>query len=169
MSLDYRSALEAQAWALLEASAAFTAAFKAGNRIKASGDGWLRERAKGAPADYPQLKIELRGGSDQAAPKVFAMNSTSYASSVCDVPIPMSQQLALIFTYDKLKTGDQTPLETIAEKVLRAKWPKFGLAYVTNFSMSTTRRELQVSGSAKQQTTLLMNFNLRPMLSQLSG
>lgn len=169
MSLDYRSALENQAWALLEADTPFSSAFLAGNRIKMSGDGWLRQKFKGAQADYPEIKIELRNGSQPTPPKVMAMNDTAFTSATCNMTIPLSQQLAVILTYAKLKTGNQSPLESIAEGVFWRKWPKFGLPYVLNFTMSTTRKEVTVKNTAMQQTTVLIAFQLRPLLSALSA
>lgn len=168
--LDYRSQLEARLWTLLEADSGFVAAFVAGRRIKMSGDGWLRERVLRAPADYPQIKIELRGGpAAPAPPRVFAMNSTSYTSATVNATVPITQQLAIVLTYDKLASADQTPTEAAIERVLWAAWPKFGLSYVAGSTFSTSRKNDSINNIVRPQTTILITFNLRPWLSDLTS
>lgn len=168
MSLDYKLALESAAWSLLEASAAFTTEFTAGRRLKQSGDKWLRELHLRAPADFPSIAIEIRNGTiPPGMPRTFGMNSTGFTYATCDLSLPFTQQIAIVITYDKVRSGDATPLETIVEKLVMSKWPKFGLSWVQNFSTSTSRTEMNVGGVRRPRTTILLAFQCRTLLSTL--
>lgn len=171
MPLDYRAAIENQAWSFLQADSTFVAKFSAGRRINMTGDGWLRRHYLRAPGDFPSIAVELRGSLSPAAPpKIFLMNSTGFSSSQCDMSVPLTQQLAIVITYESKKTLDQTPLEADVEAIFWRKYPKFGLSYVVSFvATSSNRKDVNFNGSIRPQTTLLYMFQLRPLLSQLSA
>lgn len=171
MPLDYRSQIEAAAWALLEADAPFAAAFRIGNRIKLSGDGWLREHMKGSPADYPQIKIEPRG-TPRIEPPPRVYGAAPYMAAVADAATIINQQLAIIITYpaEGLRIASELPLlESLIEKWLWAKWPTYGLSYVTQATWTMTRRDARIKNNVHPETTFLISFSLMPMLSQLTA
>lgn len=123
---------------------------------------------------WPRAFINVTVDEAQRPPMVFAMNSTSYASTLVDVPIPCSATVVLFLIHQNLKPSqeDRYPLESAVRSSLMAKWPKLGKSYVTNFSIGERRKE-EVSERTKKErravTEFTLTLTLRPMLSQLTG
>src|SRR5690348_14004766 len=109
---DFKKQLDTAIWTLLEANSTFTGLVVIGRRLKAYTDGEARKRIQRGAADYPQVKLEVSGGTQNVnAAKVFAQNDTAFTYATVDTIIPSTQIATLIITYDKEDADDQTPLE----------------------------------------------------------
>lgn len=145
-ALDIDQQLDAAIWALLEANTDITTVYFAdvGRRLKAypttQSDGEAKKRLQRGPNDYPQLKVDVTGGSIGVnAPRVFAMNSTSYTAATCDAPVPVTHLVTVTVTFDKEDSPSQTPIEAAIRASFFAKWPNLGIAGITGFVMNRTR------------------------------
>lgn len=174
-TIDYRLALHNQVWTLLEANSAFTPLVKPGNRIKATTDAYARRMNRRAPADFPWVAVEIRGGARSGfrAPKTLGMNDTSATVTTLGDPIvPATQDVLITVVYDKQKLDVQTPVETAIEQSLYGKYPKLGLAYVTDFVLTKARKEVAEPGDDAVSRTvcaILLGVSLRLRLSQIVG
>lgn len=125
-----------------------------------------RQRAKiasKAPADFPQVKLSITGGSEQKGTITFGlMNGAN-----CDAIVPMVVTLMLVITHDTVTNASQTPLESYIDAGLHAVYPKLGISYCAGFTASFIRRDELVGGTSRTVRRTTINVNLRPHLATL--
>lgn len=139
-ALDLDQILDAAIWTLLEANLAFTTAVDAGRRLKSYTDGDARTRIHRGVNDYPQVKLEVAGGSvGQNAGKVFAQNDVAFTHATVDTIIPITQTATIFITYDKEPATDATALESAIRAALYAKYPTLGLARTVLQNIAKTK------------------------------
>jgi hypothetical protein len=129
---DYKGLLYDRLWAILESDADVTSIFKPGNRVKLSGDGWLRQKIHRAPSDYPSLAIYPTRSKDS----VYTQDPT-LAEGDIDFTThggSWSEQVDYTFTLrivtDRIRLNDIDPAEAAVVSAFRRAGPKLGLAWV---------------------------------------
>lgn len=175
MAIDFKSDLDAQAWALLEANDAFSAKFRPGNRIKDDTKAVPQRGILGKkPGEFPQIRIQVHDATPIARQQVrtFGMNSTSYTSAVIDIPVAITVKVVVTMIFDlSASKPDRFAAQSIVRAIWAAAYPKFGLAYVSGFSIDETQRQRKVLPTDQIErivVTQTLMFDLKPMLSQLS-
>lgn len=155
MATDFKKQLDTAIWGVLEANAAFTTLVSVGRRLKAYADAEPRKRIQRAVSDYPQVKVEVAGGSlGLGAVKTFAQNSTTFTYATCDTIVPLTQQASIIVTYEKEDLDNQTPLESAIRAALMSKWPTLGITGVTGFTIVESRPKDAGLVTCKMQLTV---------------
>lgn len=168
MALDAPKAIYTQLWTLLEASPAFAAAFPAGNRIKrtVTDGGQFPERVKTAPGDFPQIRMDMPGGSQGVnAPKYFH----GVADTKPDHAVPMRLQYRVTIIHDSLDETLALPKEAAVMNPLLNAAPRIGLAYVGGCELSQWLRRAQKHGDTlRLESTATITVSAAPNRSQLT-
>lgn len=169
MALDVSGGIYSQMWTLLEADAAFAAAFRPGNRIKGE-DEEKKVAVSSMPSDFPFVRITLGSPDARNVPKVFGQLSTTFSSADVDYPVPMTITGEIHIVHDRLNTNVQTTAEAKVIAPLLAKGPKLGLSYVGGFELGRATVGYRSFGGAKRQVNVIpFTVKAAPMLSQLTS
>lgn len=127
------------------------------------------------PNEFPNIRLDIIKSAlieDRKTPLTFGMNSVSFSSAVCNIPVSSEAVIRLMTTYPNIRMVDQTNLEAAIDSFLMSKFPKFGLQYVSNFSVVKSRvdeKDPELTQNAPRTITRrLITFNLRVMLAQFA-
>lgn len=174
--IDYKSDIDSAAWSLLESSDSFTQIFSANCRIKDNNQSQIRRNVLHGMNDYPQISINVMGGNpvSRNPPHTFAMNSVGFNYAVVDVPVPCTVMMVCEMKFDSANYSNKSfAAEAVVRSLFMSAYPKFGLPYVSDFSIADGRKNRQIFNDGAQinvdTRTYTLTFNLRPMLSQLSA
>lgn len=139
------------------------------------------QRAKkaimGAPADYPQVRLESTGFRiGQNAPKTFLMMHSWYSSSYGDFGTPFSMTILMTIVHERAQLGSQTPVEKAIRKYLESIWPTLGVVdsagrnCVDGFAVTGNRKDesSEITGEVLRAVTRAnIAITGRARLSQL--
>lgn len=173
MAIDVKSDLDAQAWARLRAKTGFSDYFYLGNQIQDDPKSGTQRIVPRLPNQaLIDIRVEDVTPIAPNAPRTFGMNATNFSSAVCDFAMPGTARIVVTMTFDP-KTTKERRLASISlvRSVWMAAYPKFGLAYVTGFTLSEPDRVQQRAAQQPQNkpivVTQTLSFTLKPKLSQL--
>jgi hypothetical protein len=177
-AIDYKSAIDTQAWALLEATDSASdptlqllTYFPVNCRRKDDNKQPMQQAMQVGVNDKSYIRIEVQNsdGIARNPPHVFGMNRTSFTKTDCDIVVPCTVKLIVEMGFDKsvATKANRFASENLVRSTLLATYPKFGLTYVHTFSMTDIKRDKVIDAKLMAITTLTLSFNLRPHLSQL--
>lgn len=168
MPVDYKSELTASMWTLLRAVGSFGTTFKAGNQYDERNGGSARQRlANRAPADFPNISVEIVGGDQQATrTPTFGLTGPTVSGSA-DAIIPITVTMRILMRFVSQKSDTQTAAETIVRQGLHTGYPKLGLSYVRDFTIRERRTPTSKAPMAIAETQWDIPVTMRLHLSQL--
>lgn len=113
-------------WDILEAGQTGTLC-KVGNRVKyATAQGWLKEAMTKAPADFPQVEIEVGSDSFHSAftkAPDFEIESANDAGQI-EWDIDRNEQVVITVTTDRIDVGGVNPVAEAVVDDLTAAGPR---------------------------------------------
>jgi hypothetical protein len=112
-------------WTIAEAYSAFADLVRVGNRLKLSGDGWMRKFFHGAPIDYPQLEIALGRYSHSGYTQTPTLGNE--LDGHCGVDITRVEQVNMTITVMATKTTTSHPLKESLIDAFMAAGPRLGI------------------------------------------
>lgn len=138
MPLDPMLVAYGAIWTALEADSGFVAVFKAGNRIKRTGeDSQQAQGMKTAIGDYPQIVI----GADapdylRGAPKFF----NAVGDMLPDYPVPIRLTFPVTILHDSLNLTSQSAVEAAIAKPIVLARPRLGQDWIDDVEIQKFRR-----------------------------
>lgn len=178
MALDVATTLHDQIWTLLEADTGFTAAVKAGNRLKQTDAEYpAKADLKRQPSDYPCCIVRIAGESlnnpQGQTPQTFGMNTATYTPTTCDHGIPGTLTMVVKIVHDKLRLSSSSPVESYVKRALFSAGPRLGLnTWVSGFRLDMKRADKKNDETGfvlRTVSEFTMVINIRPKLSQLTA
>lgn len=165
-----RQAIRDKIWDLLETRPEVAEAFKAGNRIKISHEGWLRKKSRAAPNDFPHIEISdgRATHSGFVDSKSFAMESATFlddGAAAGDWVVHRTFTYTFTITSKTVDGSDLDELEDLIHSALIQGGPRLGLITVTQWGPIVARpREVENKPNGK----MLAIFDV-PVTSEVSG
>lgn len=172
-AIDIKTDLDTQAWALLEASSAFNAAFPVGSRLKDDVRAITKNAVQRTPGVFPQISIVVIADAQtpENPPLTFGMNSATPTASFPDGPRPCTARIVVTMAFDQSQPkAARFAAESAVRAVWESVWPKFGIQYVKDFSRTSQQQKKPWPTNDKTErivVTQTLNFRLRPLRSQL--
>ena len=121
--------------------------------------------ASRAPADYPQIRLQITGSSRLTSPtKTFALAA---GASGADAVRPITLTFIQTITHDTVLDSGQTPLEAYLDAALDAQYPKLGLTYCRDFECIARRSDEMIKDKKRTVRRNTITVRLWPHLSQL--
>lgn len=164
MGVEITTALLNRLWEILEAGETGTRC-KVGNRIKfATRQGWLKEFMAKAPADFPQVEIEVGGDSFHSGymkGPTFAMESAELATEVT-FEIDRTELVTITVTTDRVDVGGINPVvEAVKDDLMRAG-PRLGLSpLVVGFTGMRSRQRRQRASQSQYRYVTPITFTVQ--------
>lgn len=161
----YKKQVADKIWALLEARSAFTTLVLAGNKLKQSDDGWLRERIHRAPADFPQVQLTngrfTHTGYTQHAPTYDREKVNWVPSATSDAIVHRRLEFKLTITNRDAVNTVIDQLEEEAQTALLAGGDRWGLSFVLNWgAVFAEQRELRTQQALRLQSVITIPVTL---------
>lgn len=124
MGVELTTALLNRLWAILENGQDTPALVRVGNRLKRTlQTGWMKEEAAKAPADFPQIDIEVgRRGSHSGynLDPNFAQEAANAGATSAAFDILRTELVTITLKTDRVVTGGINPLkEAVVDDIMR--------------------------------------------------